>query len=219
MIYCFFKGVKHVGVKLSKGQKVDLTKSYPGLEKVVVGLGWNGNNLGSNFDLDASAFLLGSTGLAQSDKDFVFYNNPTGGHGAIVYSGDNRIGSGGNDDEQIKIDLNKVPAHIHQIAFTITIHNAPAKRQSFGQIEQAYVRIFNEQTNEELLMFDLGRDFTVETAIVAAELYRHNGEWKFNAIASGFQGGLAALCRNFGIQVDDEPISGFSNPTNQPPFY
>lgn len=207
-----------MGVTLSKGQKVDLTKAHPGLQNVVVGLGWTINQGGANFDLDASAFLLGQNGKVQSDLDFVFYNNPSGGNGSIVYSGDNRIGSGVRDDEQIRIDLKSVPAHIHRIAFTITIHDAQVKRQNFGQITDSYVRIFNEQTNEELLRFNLGRDFTIETAIVAAELYRHNGEWKFNAIASGFQGGLAALCGNFGVTVDDPPASQQSNSFQQPGF-
>jgi stress response protein SCP2/tellurite resistance protein len=194
-----------MGVTLSKGQKVDLTKNRPGLQNVVVGLGWDISRQGSNYDLDASAFLLGASGKVHTDLDFVFYNNPSGGNGSILYSGDNRTGAGAQDDEQIRIDLQRVPDSIHRIAFTITIHDAQAKQQNFGHIENAYVRIFNEQNNEELLRFSLGRDFTVETAIVAAELYRHNGEWKFNAIASGFQGGLAALCRNFGVTVDDEP--------------
>lgn len=197
--------MNYVGVTLSKGQKVDLTKSHPGLHNVVVGLGWDIAHNGSNFDLDASTFLLGQTGKVQSDQDFIFYNNPSGGNGSINYSGDNRNGAGERDDEQIRINLQGVPSHIHRIAFTITIHDAQMKQQNFGQISNSYVRIFNEQTNEELLRFNLGRDFTVETAIVAAELYRHNGEWKFNAIASGFQGGLAALCRNFGVSVDDAP--------------
>ncbi|MFJ5712983.1 TerD family protein [Neobacillus sp. NPDC093127] len=208
-----------MGVSLSKGQKVDLTKSHPGLKKVGVGLGWNVSHLGSNFDLDASAFLLGQTGMVQSDQDFVFYNNPSGGNGSIIYSGDNRIGTGVRDDEQIRIDLDKVPAHIHRIAFTITIHDAQVKRQNFGQVADSYVRIFDDVTNEELLRFNLGRDFTVETAIVAAEVYRHNGEWKFNAIASGFQGGLAALCRNFGVTVDDPPVSTPAAPPSQQPNY
>jgi stress response protein SCP2/tellurite resistance protein len=199
--------VKNVGVTLSKGQKVDLTKSYPGLQNVIVGLGWTLNNMGTNFDLDASAFLLGQNGKVQSDADFVFYNNPNGGNGSILYSGDNRVGSGIKDDEQISIDLNNVPLHIHRIAFTITIHDAQVKGQNFGQIANSYVRIFNKNTNEELVRFDLGRNFSVETAIVAAELYRHNGEWKFNAIASGFQGGLSALCSHFGIHVDDVPAA------------
>ncbi|WP_308211971.1 TerD family protein [Neobacillus cucumis] len=204
-----------MGVTLSKGQKVDLTKSHPGLQNVVVGLGWNISQLGTNFDLDASAFLLGPSGKVNSDQDFVFYNNPSGGNGSIIYSGDNRSGSGVRDDEQIRIDLKKVPDHIHRIAFTITIHDAQVKRQNFGQISDSYVRIFNELNNEELLRFNLGRDFTIETAIVAAELYRHNAEWKFNAIASGFQGGLGALCQNFGVTVDDPP----QNTQVQPPNY
>ncbi|WP_026575185.1 TerD family protein [Bacillus sp. UNC438CL73TsuS30] len=204
-----------MGVSLSKGQKVDLTKSHPSLENVVVGLGWNISNMGSNFDLDASAFLIGQNGMVQNDLDFVFYNNPSGGNGSILYSGDNRVGSGVKDDEQIKINLKNVPGHIHRIAFTITIHDAQVKQQNFGQISDSYVRIFNELTNEELLRFNLGRDFTVETAIVAAELYRHNGEWKFNAIASGFQGGLAALCKNFGVTVDDAPAPASVSPANQ----
>lgn len=209
-----------VGVTLRKGQKVDLTKTNPGLEMVVVGLGWDVSGSRSNYDLDASAFLVGPSGKVQSDLDFVFYNNPSGGNGSIIYSGDNRTGAGANDDEQIKIELNKVPSSIDRIAFTITIHDAQAKGQSFGQVSNAYVRIFNAFTNEELIRFDLGREFTIETAIVAAELYRHNGEWKFNAIASGFQGGLAALCRNFGVTVDDEPSvqpafqTGYQQQTN-----
>ncbi|OLS36859.1 TerD family protein [Bacillus sp. MRMR6] len=207
-----------MGVTLSKGQKVDLTKAHPGLQNVVVGLGWDTNQQGSNFDLDASSFLLGQSGKVQSDQDFIFYNNPTGGNGSIVYTGDNRTGAGHQDDEQIRIDLKRVPEHIHRVAFTITIHDAYAKGQNFGQISNSYVRIFNEQTNEELLRFNLGRDFTIETAIVAAELYRHNGEWKFNAIASGFQGGLAALCRNFGVTVDDAPAPSTPPPVQQPSY-
>ncbi len=207
-----------LGVSLSKGQKVDLTKTHPGLQNVVVGLGWNIGS-GSNFDLDASAFLLGQNGKVQSDQDFVFYNNPSGGNGSIIYSGDNRVGSGIRDDEQIRIDLKLVPPHIHRIAFTITIHDAQIKGQNFGQISDSYVRIFNEVTQEELLRFNLGRDFTVETAIVAAELYRHNGEWKFNAIASGFQGGLAALCHNFGIEVDDPPAATTPQSYQQQPSW
>lgn len=199
------KGGNRMGVMLNKGQKVDLTKSHPGLSNVVVGLGWDINHHGSNYDLDASAFLLGSNSKVLSDSDFIFYNNPSGANGSVMYSGDNRTGAGSHDDEQIKIDLNRVPQSIQRIAFSITIHHAYEKGQNFGQIANAYVRVFNEQDQVELIRFNLGRDYTVETAIVAAELYRHNGEWKFNAIGSGFQGGLAALCGNFGVTVDDEP--------------
>ncbi|WP_285845965.1 TerD family protein [Metabacillus idriensis] len=214
-----------MGVTLSKGQKVDLTKSNPGLQNVIVGLGWDVSQHGANYDLDASSFLLGQSGKVNSDLDFVFYNNPSGGNGSILYTGDNRTGAGHQDDEQIQINLPAVPQSIHRIAFTITIHDAQMKQQNFGQVQNAYVRIFNPLNNEELLRFNLGRDFTVETAIVAAELYRHNGEWKFNAIASGFQGGLAALCRNFGVTVDDEPApaagihsQGFQQTQAQPSY-
>jgi len=194
-----------VGVMLSKGQKIDLTKSHPGLRNVVIGLGWDINQHGANYDLDASAFLLGDKHKVWSDNDFIFYNNPTGPNGSVVYSGDNRSGHGRMDDEQIRVDLSQVPSTIQRIAFTITIHDAYNKGQNFGQISNAYVRVFNEGDQVELLRFNLGRDYTVETAIVAAELYRHHGEWKFNAVGSGFQGGLAALCSNFGVTVDDEP--------------
>ncbi|MFD0050451.1 TerD family protein [Actinomycetes bacterium NPDC127524] len=210
-----------MGVTLSKGQKVDLTKTNPGLQHVVAGLGWDVSQHGGHFDLDASAFLTGPSGKVSSDSDFVFYNNPSGGNGSVLYSGDNRSGAGVQDDEQIRIDLTRVPQSVHRISFTITIHDAQMKQQNFGQVSNAYVRIFNEQSNEELLRFNLGREFTVETAIVAAELYRHNGEWKFNAIASGFQGGLAALCRNFGITVDDEPAPAaqpYFQQQQQPPY-
>jgi tellurium resistance protein TerD len=165
-----------MGVTLSKGQKVDLTKTNPGLQNVIVGLGWDVSHHGSTYDLDASAFLLGQSGKVNSDLDFVFYNNPNGGNSSILYTGDNRTGAGHQDDEQIQIHLTAVPQSIHRIAFTITIHDAQMKQQNFGQVQNAYVRIFNPLNNEELIRFNLGRDFTVETAIVAAELYRHNGK-------------------------------------------
>lgn len=199
-----------MAVVLTKGQKVDLTKKTPNLHTVLVGLGWDVNQSGGpSYDLDASVFLLEKSGKVRNDQDFVFYNNPVGGNQSVFYSGDNRTGFGSNDDEQIRIMLQKVPQHIERIAFTITIHDAQAKRQNFSQISNAYVRIMNEENQEELLRFNL-EQFSVETAIVAAELYRHNGEWKFNAIGSGFQGGLGALCRNFGLEVEEEQ----PNPSN-----
>lgn len=201
---------------MSKGQKIDLTKSHPGLKKIIVGLGWNTNQSGGgkNFDLDASAFLLSANGKVENEKDFVFYNNPSGAQGSVVHSGDARRGGADGDNERIYIDLNLVPEHIARIAFSITIFDAVARRQNFGQVSGAYVRILNADTEDVLLYYDLGQDFSVETAIVAAELYRHKGEWKFNAVGSGFQGGLAALCRNFGLEVEDEqptaPIPPYS---------
>lgn len=190
-----------MAISLSKGQKVDLTKTNPGLKRIIVGLGWDTNKYdgGQDFDLDASVFLLDATGKVKSEKDFVFYNNPVAGNGSVNHTGDNRTGAGDGDDEQIKIDLEKVPTEIEKIDFTITIHDAAARKQNFGQVSNAFVRIVNDEGNQELIRYDLGEDFSVETAIVVAELYRHSGEWKFNAIGSGFQGGLAALCANFGI--------------------
>lgn len=190
-------------VSLSKGQKVDLTKSNPGLTKVVVGLGWDTNKYdgGFDFDLDSSVFLLGENGKVTTETDFVFYNNTSGGNGSVVHTGDNRTGEGDGDDEQVKVNLAAVPANIQRIAFTITIHEADKRNQNFGQVSNAYARIFNEETGEELIRYDLGEDFSIETALVVGELYRHNGEWKFSAIGSGYQGGLAALATDFGLQV------------------
>lgn len=192
-----------MAVSLSKGQKVDLTKTNPGLKKMIVGLGWDTNKYdgGSDFDLDASGFVLGDAGKVKDDKDFVFYNNPTGAQGAVVHLGDNRSGAGDGDDEQIKIDIAKIPAEVHKIAFTITIHDAEVRKQNFGQVANAYVRAFDEETGVELIRYDLGEDFSTETAIVVAEVYRNGAEWKFNAIGSGFQGGLSALCGNFGLSI------------------
>lgn len=196
-----------MAVLLSKGQKVDLTKKTPNLHSILIGLGWDINQFGGpSYDLDASVFLLDQTGKVKGEQDFIFYNNPVGGNQSVFYSGDNRTGIGANDDEQIRIVLPSVPSYIQQIAFSITIHDAQLKGQNFSQISNAYVRIVNEQTQEELLRFNL-QQFTVETAIVAAELYRHQNEWKFNAIGSGFQGGLAALCRNFGLEVEESQPS------------
>lgn len=192
-----------MAISLSKGQKVDLTKTNPGLTKVIVGLGWDTNKYdgGKDFDLDSSVFLLSENGKVGADSDFVFYNNITGGNGSVVHTGDNRTGEGSGDDEQISVELTKVPGNTQRIAFAITIHEAEERNQNFGQVSNAYVRILNAATNEELIRYDLGEDFSIETALVVGELYRHNGEWKFNAIGSGFQGGLAALATNFGLQV------------------
>ncbi|MBX9972720.1 TerD family protein [Cytobacillus firmus] len=192
-----------MAVSLSKGQKVDLTKTNPGMTKVIVGLGWDTNKYdgGNDFDLDSSVFLLGDTGKVASESDFVFYNNTTGANGSVVHTGDNRTGEGAGDDEQVKIDLANVPANIQRITFTITIHDGEARNQNFGQVSNSYVRILNEDTGEELIRYDLGEDFSIETALVVGELYRHNGEWKFSAIGSGYQGGLAALAKDFGLQV------------------
>ena len=190
-------------ISLSKGQKVDLTKGNPGLTKIMVGLGWDVNafDSGSAFDLDAAAFLLGENGKCPTEKEFIFYGNLEHTSGSVKHMGDNLTGEGEGDDEQILIDLASVPANVSKIAFTVTIYESDVRRQNFGQVSNSFIRIVNEASGEELIRYDLGEDFSIETAVVVGELYRHNGEWKFNAIGSGFQGGLAALCGHYGIDV------------------
>ena len=192
-----------MAVSLKKGQKVDLTKGNPGLSKLLIGLGWDTNKYdgGHDFDLDAAAFLLGADGKVTSDADFVFYNNLKHASGSVEHLGDNLTGAGEGDDEQIKIDLAAVPASIEKIDFTVTIHEGESRNQNFGQVSNAFIRVVDEANNTELIRYDLGEDFSIETAVVVGELYRNNGEWKFNAIGSGFQGGLSALGRNFGVDV------------------
>lgn len=191
-------------VSLKKGQKVSITKDNPGLTKVIVGLGWDVNafDTGGDFDLDTAAFLLGESGKVTRPEDFVFFGNLVHPSGSVQHQGDNTTGAGDGDDEQIKIDLSTVPENISKIAFTVTIYDAEQRHQNFGQVSNAYIRICNEATGEELLRYDLGEDFSIETAAVFGELYKNNGEWKFNAIGSGYQGGLAALCGNFGVDVE-----------------
>ena len=190
-------------VSLQKGQKVSLTKGNPGLKNVVVGLGWDVNqfDIGGDFDLDAAAFLLSDSGKVADSNDFVFYGNLSHPSGSVQHMGDNLTGAGDGDDEQIKIDLSKVPANITKIAFTVTIYESEARGQNFGQVNNAFIRIYNEENGEEMLRYDLGEDFSIETAAVFGELYKNGDEWKFNAIGSGYQGGLAALCANYGVEV------------------
>ena len=191
-------------INLSKGQKVDLTKGNPGLKNIMVGLGWDVNafDTGGDFDLDAAAFLLTDAGKVSKSDDFVFYGNLCHPSQSVQHMGDNLTGAGDGDDEQIRVDLSKVPANITKIAFTVTIYEPEQRRQNFGQINNAFIRIYNESNGEEMLRYDLGEDFSIETAAVFGELYKSGSEWKFNAIGSGFQGGLAALCANFGVDVE-----------------
>ena len=191
-------------VCLTKGQKVSLTKGNPGLTNVVVGLGWDVNQFdtGGSFDLDAAAFLVTDSVKISRTEDFVFYGNLSHPSGAVQHMGDNLTGEGDGDDEQIKVNLAAVPENISKIAFTVTIYEAEQRRQNFGQVNNAFIRIYNEANGEELLRYDLGEDFSIETAAVFGELYKNNGEWKFNAIGCGYQGGLAALCANFGVDVE-----------------
>ncbi len=193
-----------MGVSLSKGQKVSLTKDNPGLKKVVVGLGWDVNafDTGGDFDLDAAAFLLTDAGKVSKPEDFVYFGNLKHPSGSVEHLGDNLTGAGEGDDEQIKINLSSIPENIAKVAFTVTIYEAETRRQNFGQVNNAFIRIYNEETGEEMLRYDLGEDFSIETAAVFGELYKNNGEWKFNAIGSGYQGGLAALCANYGVETE-----------------
>lgn len=192
-----------MAISLSKGQKIDLTKSNPGLTNITVGVGWDTNKYdgGQDFDLDSSVFLLNGAGKCESEKDFVFFNNLQGGNGSVVHTGDNLTGEGDGDDEQVQINLANVPASVERIAFTITIHEAEERSQNFGQVSNSYVRIVNDAGGEELIRYDLGEDFSIETAVVVGELYRHGSEWKFNAIGSGYQGGLGSLVKDYGLQA------------------
>lgn len=191
-------------VSLNKGQKVSLTKENPGLANVVVGLGWDTNQFdnGGAFDLDTAAFMLGDNGRCPTEKEFIFFGNLNHTSGSVQHLGDNKTGAGDGDDEQIRINLTAIPENISRIAFTVTIYEAEERRQNFGQVNNAFIRIYNENNGEELLRYDLGEDFSIETAVVFGELYKHNGEWKFNAIGGGYQGGLAALCANYGIDTE-----------------
>ncbi|ABO48884.1 stress protein [Desulforamulus reducens MI-1] len=189
-----------MAVNLQKGQKVDLTKGRSNLSKVVVGLGWDTNKFdGPDFDLDASAFLLGENGKCASADDFVFYNNLKHVSGSVMHMGDNLTGDGDGDDEQITIDLSKVPAHIHKIAITVTIHMAKERNQNFGLVSNAFVRVVDDSNGSELLRYDLSEDYSIETALVFAELYRHGSEWKFAAVGQGFNEGLQGLVNLYGL--------------------
>ena len=192
-----------MGITLSKGQKVDLTKGNPGLKNILVGLGWDTNKYdgGFDFDLDTAAFLTGASGSVTNDGDFVFYNNLKHTSGAVEHLGDNRTGEGDGDDEEILGNLETMPKHIQKIAVTVTIYEAAERRQNFGQVSNSYIRVLNSENDEEILRYDLGEEFSIETAITVCEIYKYNGEWKFSAVGAGFEGGLEALCRNYGLNV------------------
>ena len=192
-----------MAIQLSKGQRIDLTKGNPTLKNIIVGLGWDVKNFdgGAEIDLDASVFLLNEQGKCRNDLDFIFYNNLISPDKSVEHTGDNRTGEGDGDDEQIKVHLDKIPSDVHRIAFTVTIHDAESRRQNFGQVMNAFVRLVDEDLGTEILRFDLGEDFSIETAVVFCELYRHGSEWKFNAVGSGYQGGLLALVQSYGLSV------------------
>ncbi|MDY3739811.1 MAG: TerD family protein [Selenomonadaceae bacterium] len=194
-----------MAINLKKGQRVALEDS---MKLAMVGLGWDTNRYdgGYDFDLDASVFLLGSNGKLLRDEDFVFYNNLNGRDGAVVHTGDNLTGDGDGDDEVIMIDFTKIPEEITKIAVVVTIYDADVRRQNFGQVDNAYIRLAKladefDTVGTPILRFDLTEEFSVETALVVAEIYKRNGEWKFNAVAAGYEGGLEAICRSFGANV------------------
>ncbi len=191
-----------MSVSLSKGGNVSLAKADPTMTKVLVGLGWDPRATdGQDFDLDASAFLLDSTGKVRGDNDFIFYNNLSDAAQSVVHTGDNRTGAGDGDDESLKVDLTKIPAEVDKIAFTVTIHDAEARRQSFGQVGGAFIRLVNDATGVEVARYDLSEDASTETAMIFGELYRHNNEWKFRAVGQGYAGGLKAMCAQYGISA------------------
>ena len=191
-----------MAISLQKGGNVNLSKEAPGLSKILIGLGWDVRATdGADFDLDGSAFLLSASGKVRSDADFVFYNQSKSDNGAVEHTGDNRTGAGDGDDEAIIINLPAVPADVEKIAITVTIHDADARKQNFGQVSSAFIRCVNADSNVEIARFDLSEDASVETAMSFGEVYRHNGEWKFKAIGQGFKGGLAALAQHFGVNV------------------
>ena len=194
-----------MAINLQKGQRVSLDNS---MKLALVGLGWDTNRYdgGADLDLDASACLLGENGKLLRDEDFVFYNNLNGRDGAVVHTGDNLTGDGDGDDEVIMIDFSKIPSEIKKIAICVTIHDAEARRQNFGQVSNAYIRIAKladefDTVGEPVLKFDLEEEFSIETPLVVAGVYVKNGAWKFNAVAAGYQGGLEAICRSFGANV------------------
>lgn len=191
-----------MAISLSKGGNISLSKEDPNLKLALIGLGWDPRSTdGQAFDLDASVFLVAENGKVRSDADFIFYNQKKSSDGSIEHLGDNKTGQGAGDDEQVKIALPNVPADIKRIVFAVTIHEADARRQNFGQVGNAYIRVMNADSSAEIARYDLSEDGATETAMVFGEVYRHNDEWKFKAIGQGFAGGLGALATNFGVNI------------------
>ena len=191
-----------MAISLNKGGNLSLSKTDPSLNQVLIGLGWDARATdGADFDLDASAFLLAANDKVRGETDFIFYNQTRSPEGSVEHTGDNRTGEGDGDDEAVKINLAKVPADVQKIAITVTIHDAESRCQNFGQVQNAFIRVVNDQTNVEIVRFDLNEDYSTETAMIFGELYRHNGEWKFRAVGQGYNGGLRAMCGQYGINI------------------
>ncbi|MFH8616813.1 TerD family protein [Streptomyces sp. NPDC017979] len=191
-----------MGVSLSKGGNVSLSKEAPGLTAVVVGLGWDvRTTTGTDFDLDASALLIDGNGKVLSDGHFVFFNNLKSPDGSVEHTGDNLTGEGEGDDEQIKVNLAGVPAEVQKIVFPVSIHEGESRSQSFGQVRNAFIRVVNQAGGAELARYDLSEDASTETAMVFGELYRHGAEWKFRAVGQGYASGLRGIAQDFGVNV------------------
>lgn len=193
-----------MSVSLTKGQRIDLTKGHPSLRKILIGLGWDVNQYDgeADFDLDASVFMTKENGKVGSDDDFIFYGNLEHRTKSVVHTGDNRTGDGDGDDEVIKVNFDNIPSDYTKLSVAVTIYDADNRLQNFGMVNNAYVRVADEETGEELIRYDLSEDFSTETAIVVAEIYKKNGEWKFKAVGSGYNGGLAALCKQYGVDAE-----------------
>ena len=191
-----------MAISLNKGGNLSLSKTDPSLNQVLIGLGWDARATdGADFDLDASAFLLAANDKVRGETDFIFYNQTRSPEGSVEHTGDNRTGEGDGDDEAVKINLAKIPTDVQKIAITVTIHDAENRGQNFGQVQNAFIRVVNDQTNVEIVRFDLNEDYSTETAMIFGELYRHNGEWKFRAVGQGYNGGLRAMCGQYGISI------------------
>ena len=191
-----------MAISLTKGGNVNLSKEVPTMTKMIVGLGWDTRATdGAAFDLDAVGFVLKADGKVRADSDFIFFNNKQNPEGSVVHGGDNRTGEGEGDDETIIIDLAKMPANVEKIAVCVTIYDADNRRQNFGQVSRAYVRVLNDANQQEVARYDLSEDGSTETAMIFGEVYRHNGEWKFKAIGQGFKGGLGPLAASYGVNV------------------
>ncbi|WP_404414786.1 TerD family protein [Vreelandella aquamarina] len=191
-----------MALSLSKGGNVSLSKSDPGLKNILIGLGWDERaTSGNDFDLDASVFMVNSEGKVRSDADFIFYGQLKSADGSVVHTGDNRTGEGEGDDEAIEVNLDGVPADIQRLVVTVTIHEADSRKQNFGMVQNAFIRVVNNDTGNEVVRYDLSEDYSTETALEFGEVYRHNGEWKFRAVGQGYAGGLLAMCQRYGVNA------------------
>lgn len=189
------------GLSLVKGQRISLTKQAPGLKNILVGLGWDVKRYhgDADFDLDASVFMLGANGKVPSNDEFIFYGQTKYKNGSVEHTGDNRTGEGDGDDESIKVNLSMIPSNIERLVFTVTIYEAEKRKQNFGQVENAYIRIINEETGKEICRFDLGEEFSIVNSVNIGEIYKENNEWRFNSVGAGYANGLEGFVNDYGV--------------------